>query len=106
MSSCFFTMPVVARARTARQARARRRAHGAVRILILNERDPRHPKTGGAETHVHEIFRRIAARGHAVTEIVSSFAGGAGHDEIDAIGFERIAALPIYYPAAAARCAR
>jgi glycosyltransferase involved in cell wall biosynthesis len=77
-----------------------------VRILILNERDPRHPKAGGAETHVHELFRRIAARGHAVTELVSSFPGGAAHDEIDAVRFERLARVPTYYPLAAARCAR
>jgi glycosyltransferase involved in cell wall biosynthesis len=76
-----------------------------VRILILNERDPRHPRAGGAETHVHEVFGRLAARGHAVTEWVSSFRGGAARDEIDAIRFERVAPLPIYYPRAAARCA-
>jgi glycosyltransferase involved in cell wall biosynthesis len=76
-----------------------------LRILILNERDPRHPKAGGAETHVHEVFGRLAARGHAVTEYVSSFEGGAARDEIDAIRFERIASLPAYYPRAAARCA-
>jgi glycosyltransferase involved in cell wall biosynthesis len=77
-----------------------------LRILILNERDPRHPKAGGAETHVHEVFSRLAARGHSVTEYVSSFAGGAARDEIDAVRFERVAALPAYYPSAAARCAR
>jgi glycosyltransferase involved in cell wall biosynthesis len=77
-----------------------------VRILILNERDPHHPKAGGAETHVHEVFRRVAARGHAVTEIVSSFSGGADREELDAIRFERVAALPAFYPRAAARCAR
>jgi glycosyltransferase involved in cell wall biosynthesis len=76
-----------------------------LRILILNERDPRHPRAGGAETHVHEVFGRLAARGHAVTEWVSSFAGGALRDEIDAVRFERIAPLPTYYPRAAARCA-
>ena len=76
-----------------------------MRILILNERDPRHPKAGGAETHVHEVFRRLAARGHAVTQRVSSFQGGAARDEIDAIRFERVGALPLYYPRAIARCA-
>ena len=76
-----------------------------MRILILNERDPRHPRAGGAETHVHEVFGRLAARGHAVTEWVSSFRGGAARDEIDAIQFERVAPLPTYYPRAAARCA-
>jgi glycosyltransferase involved in cell wall biosynthesis len=77
-----------------------------MRILLLNERDPRHPKAGGAETHVHEVFRRIAARGHAVTELVSAFADGPGRDEIDAIRFERVAPLPTYYPRAAFGCAR
>ena len=76
-----------------------------MKILILNERDPRHPRAGGAETHVHEVFGRLAARGHAVTELVSSFPGGAARDEIDAIRFERVAPLPTYYPRAAARCA-
>jgi len=77
-----------------------------VRILILNERDPHHPRAGGAETHVHEVFRRLAARGHAVTELVSSFPGGAARDEIDAIRVERAGALPLFYPRAIGRCAR
>ena len=70
-----------------------------VRILILNERDPRHPRAGGAETHVHEVFGRLAARGHAVTRVVSSFAGGAARDEIDAIRFERDRAAAHLLPA-------
>ena len=32
---------------------------GASRILLLNERDPRHPRSGGAETHVFEIMSRL-----------------------------------------------
>ena len=31
------------------------------RVLVLNERDPRHPKAGGAEVHVAEIFRRLCS---------------------------------------------
>ncbi len=77
-----------------------------MRILILNERDPRHPRSGGAETHVHEVFRRLAALGHSVTEYVSSFPGSTAHDEIDAIRFERMGPVPTYYPRAALRCAR
>jgi glycosyltransferase involved in cell wall biosynthesis len=77
-----------------------------VRILILNERDPHHPRAGGAETHVHEVFRRLAARGHAVTELVSSFGGGAAREELDAVRFDRVGPLPGFYPRAAARCAR
>ena len=37
------------------------------RILVINERDPRNPLTGGAETHIFEIFSRLVRRGHEVT---------------------------------------
>ncbi|TMA32339.1 MAG: glycosyltransferase family 4 protein [Deltaproteobacteria bacterium] len=96
------------RAAAPRRGRARPAvtASTPVRVLILNERDPDHPRAGGAETHVHEVFRRIAARGHAVTELVSAFAGGAERGELDGVRFERIAPLPTFYPRAAARCAR
>lgn len=77
-----------------------------LRVLILNERDPRHPKTGGAETHVHEIFRRLAARGHEITELTSAFPGGPRDDAIDGVRFHRVGPLPGYYPRAARVCAR
>jgi len=44
------------------------------RLLVLNERDPRHPLAGGAEVHLREIFRRLAAAGDAVTLLASGFA--------------------------------
>ena len=47
------------------------------RVLILNERDPEHPRQGGAELHVHEIFSRLAQRGYEVTLACSGFEGGA-----------------------------
>ena len=31
----------------------------ALRVLVLNERDPLHPNAGGAELHVHQIFRTL-----------------------------------------------
>jgi len=77
-----------------------------VRLLILNERDPEHPRAGGAETHVHEIFSRLAARGHQVTTLCSAFPGGAPRAELDGVHFERRGALPWHYPLAAAACAR
>ena len=39
----------------------------ALRVLVLNERDSDHPRAGGAEVHVTEIFRRLAERGMDVT---------------------------------------
>jgi glycosyltransferase involved in cell wall biosynthesis len=38
-----------------------------LRILVLNLRDVTNPKAGGAEKHLHELFRRLGARGHQVT---------------------------------------
>jgi glycosyltransferase involved in cell wall biosynthesis len=68
-----------------------------VRVLILNERDPRHPKAGGAETHVYEIFRRLVARGFEVTHFAAGFAGGAAREEISGIDVRRLGPLPLYY---------
>ncbi len=68
------------------------------RVLVLNERDPRHPKAGGAEIHVAEIFRRLAARGYEVTLAASSFAGSKSRDEIDGMHVWRLGGIPTYYP--------
>lgn len=77
-----------------------------MRVLILNERDPRHPKAGGAETHVYEIFGRLAARGHAVTHLAAGFRGGAAREQIDGIEVRRLGPLPLYYPRAIATTRR
>jgi glycosyltransferase involved in cell wall biosynthesis len=76
------------------------------RVLILNERDPRHPKAGGAEIHVSEVFSRLAARGFAVECASSSFRGGAPRERLDGIEVRRLAGLPLYYPRAAWTCRR
>ncbi len=55
------------------------------RILLINWRDIDHPEAGGAEVHAHEIFRRIAARGHRVTLLCAAWTGGAPEAEIDGI---------------------
>lgn len=38
-----------------------------LKILILNWQDITNPLAGGAEVHLHEVFERLAARGHDVT---------------------------------------
>jgi len=73
---------------------------------VLNERDPRHPKAGGAELHVHEIFRRLAERGVRVTQLSSGFPGAARHETIDGIDVRRLGNLALYYPRVAATCMR
>ena len=77
-----------------------------MRILVLNERDPRHPRSGGAETHVHEIFRRLSQRGHAVTLLCSHFRGAAPREELDGVTLQRVGRVPLHYPRAARACAR
>ncbi len=76
------------------------------RILVLNERDPRHPKAGGAETHVAEIFARLAESGYEVTWAASSFRGCATRERIDGIEVWRLGNLARYYPTVAWTCAR
>jgi glycosyltransferase involved in cell wall biosynthesis len=78
----------------------------ASRILLLNERDPRHPRSGGAETHVFEIMSRLVQRGHAVTQLAAGFPGGAPAETVDGVEVRRLGGLARYYPAAALTCAR
>ena len=40
-----------------------------LRVLLLNERDPLHPKAGGAEVHVAEIAKRLARHDIDVTQL-------------------------------------
>jgi len=55
------------------------------RILLINWRDIRHPEAGGAEVHAHEIFRRLADRGHSVTFLTCAWPGAEPQAEIDGI---------------------
>ncbi|MEX1139640.1 MAG: glycosyltransferase family 4 protein [Bacteroidota bacterium] len=56
-----------------------------MKILVLNWQDIRNPQGGGAEVHLHEIFKRIAARGHSVTLFCSRFPGAPAEEVIDGI---------------------
>ncbi len=52
-------------------------------ILVLNWQDRLNPSAGGAETHLHEIFSRVAAAGHRVTLYCSSFDGAQREELLD-----------------------
>ncbi len=54
-------------------------------ILVINWQDIKHPLGGGAEVHLHEIFRRIVARGHSVTLFCSIFGDAPREETIDGI---------------------
>jgi glycosyltransferase involved in cell wall biosynthesis len=60
-----------------------------LRILVLNWLDRENPFAGGAETHLHEIFGRLAARGHDVTALVSGWSGCEPRRTLDGIDVHR-----------------
>ncbi len=66
-------------------------------IVVLNERDPEHPRAGGAEIHVERLFSRLVDRGHDVRWLASGFRGGARTTAIGGIRIERLGPLPAYY---------
>lgn len=67
------------------------------RILVLNERDPHHPLTGGAETHIFEIFERLARRGYDVTLLAASFPGSPREEMVQGVRVVRLVNRYFYY---------
>jgi glycosyltransferase involved in cell wall biosynthesis len=75
-----------------------------VKLLVINWQDLANPHSGGAEVHLHEIFGRLARRGHEVTLLCSGFPGAPAVDEADGIRIHRtggrhsftLAAAPYY----------
>ncbi len=65
----------------------------SLKILIVSYRDIRHPEQGGAEVIIHEVYRRLQAKGHEVTFLTCKFAGGGDRDEIDGMAVRRIGNL-------------
>ncbi|RKZ90991.1 MAG: hypothetical protein DRQ40_10390, partial [Gammaproteobacteria bacterium] len=58
-------------------------------IRLIDYRDISHPEAGGAERYLHEIFSRLAHRGHRVRLLAGSYPGAAAHEELDGILVER-----------------
>ncbi len=58
-------------------------------ILLTNWQDLRNPQAGGAEIHLFEIFSRLAARGHRIRLVCSSFPGAAPVEMVDGIEVHR-----------------
>ncbi len=54
-------------------------------ILVINWQDIRNPEGGGAEVHLHEIFKRIVDGGHSVTLLCCSFPNALSEEVIDGI---------------------
>ncbi len=58
-------------------------------ILAFNWQDVTHPQSGGAEVHFHEIFKRLAGRGHCVTLACCKYAGAKKAEMLDGIHIRR-----------------
>jgi glycosyltransferase involved in cell wall biosynthesis len=56
-----------------------------MRILALNWQDLSNPMAGGAEVHLEELLRRIAARGHEITLFCSGYTSCLPEEEIEGI---------------------
>ncbi len=60
-----------------------------MKILVVNWRCPKNPEMGGAEVHMHEIFKRIAAKGHKVAYAAHSFSGASQKETLDGVEIYR-----------------
>jgi len=61
-----------------------------VRLLVVNWQDRENPQAGGAELHLHEIFGRIARRGHEVTLLCGGWPGAPERASLDGIEVHRV----------------
>jgi glycosyltransferase involved in cell wall biosynthesis len=55
----------------------------------VNWQDRQNPRSGGAEIHLHEVFGRLATRGHEVTLLVSGFDGAEPRLRLDGMDVHR-----------------
>lgn len=72
-----------------------------MRILVVNWQCRENPLAGGAEIHLHEIFERLASRGHAVTLLCGGWPGCPpravlGGIQVHRVGTRQSFALRVY----------
>jgi len=60
-----------------------------VRILILNWRDLKNPRAGGAEVLTHEIAKRLVSRGDHVEWFSATYPGAPSTEEVDGVRIVR-----------------
>lgn len=60
-----------------------------MKILLVNWNDRENPHAGGAEIHIHEIFGRLARRGHSVDLVASGWPGARPEVELDGMRVRR-----------------
>ncbi|MEO6211253.1 MAG: glycosyltransferase family 4 protein [Gemmatimonadaceae bacterium] len=59
-------------------------------MLVVNWQDRENPQAGGAEIHLHEIFGRLAKRGHDVTLLCSGWKGAPQRATLDGMSVHRV----------------
>jgi len=60
-----------------------------LKILILNWRDIKNPKGGGAELLTHELAKRLVKRGHKVTQFSPLFLGAKQQEVYEGVSYQR-----------------
>ena len=58
-------------------------------VLLVNWQDRENPHAGGAEIHLFEIFRRLAARGHRIRLVGSGWPGAPRRASVEGIEVQR-----------------
>jgi glycosyltransferase involved in cell wall biosynthesis len=61
-----------------------------VRIVVVNWQDRENPQAGGAEIQLHEVYGRLASRGHEITLLCGGFAGAPARAVVDGIDIHRV----------------
>lgn len=61
-----------------------------MRILVLNWQDRENPQAGGAELHLHQIFGRLAGRGHSIDLLCSGWEDAPQRIVLDGIDVHRV----------------
>src|SRR5438094_5908566 len=61
-----------------------------MKILLVNWQDIDNPQAGGAEIHLHEIFGRLAQRGHEITLLCGGWRGAGLRAHIDGMDVHRV----------------
>jgi glycosyltransferase involved in cell wall biosynthesis len=59
-------------------------------VLVVNWQDRLNPQGGGAETHLHETFGRLAGRGYRVVLLASGWRGAPARVQLDGIDVHRV----------------
>lgn len=67
-----------------------RDGYAGLNLLVMNWQDRLNPQAGGAETHLHEVFGRLAAAGNRVTLLVSGWPGAKPREIVDGMEVHRV----------------